>query len=158
MNVRFHATLRQAVGGRHVEAEWRDGLTVWGFVTEMVERYPALGAQLLDSEGKLARHVHVMVNGRDAPYLEQGLDTLLRATDSIDVFPGGRRRRVSEVVRDRELRGIPRWLLRGYLEQLGGVVVGPSPQPAPLGEGAFPDSRFRGDGEWARQHRRVDGR
>lgn len=87
MNVRFHATLRQAVGGRHVDVEWRDGLTVWGFVTQMVERYPALGPQLLDAEGRLARHVHVMVNGRDAPYLEHGMETPLRESDKIDVFP-----------------------------------------------------------------------
>ena len=87
MNVRFHATLRQAVGGKHVDAEWRDGLTVWGFVTQMVERYPALGPQLIDGEGKLARHVHVMVNGRDAPYLTHGLETTLTEADAIDVFP-----------------------------------------------------------------------
>ena len=87
MNVRFHATLRQAVGGRHVEVDWQDGLTVWGFVTQMIERYPPLGPQLLDADGKLARHVHVMVNGRDAPYLADGLETELRETDKIDVFP-----------------------------------------------------------------------
>ena len=87
MNVRFHATLRQAVGGRHVVVDWQEGLTVWGFVTQMIERYPPLGPQLLDAEGKLARHVHVMVNGRDAPYLPNAMDTVLRETDAIDVFP-----------------------------------------------------------------------
>ena len=87
MNVRFHATLRQAVGGRHVVVDWSEGLTVWGFVTQMIERYPALGPQLLDADGNLARHVHVMVNGRDAPYLPHALETPLRETDAIDVFP-----------------------------------------------------------------------
>ena len=87
MDVRFHATLRQAVGGKHVEVRWHDGLTVWGFVTQMIERYPALGPQLLDGDGKLARHVHVMVNGRDAPYLAQGMETPLLHGDKIDVFP-----------------------------------------------------------------------
>jgi molybdopterin synthase sulfur carrier subunit len=87
MDVRFHATLRQAVGGKHVQVDWQDSLTVWGFVTQMVEKYPSLEAQLLDGKGGLGRHVHVMVNGRDAPYLEQGLETVLRASDSIDVFP-----------------------------------------------------------------------
>lgn len=87
MDVRFHATLRQAVGGKHVAVDWQDGLTVWGFVTQMIEKYPALGPQLLDAEGKLARHVHVMVNGRDAPYLAAGLDTPLAERDKIDVFP-----------------------------------------------------------------------
>jgi hypothetical protein len=44
---------------------------------------------------------------------------------------------VTEIVRERELRGIPRWLVRGYIEQLGGR--GPSPQPSPRGRGS-PDS------------------
>lgn len=87
MDVRFHATLRQAVGGRHVVVDWRDDLTVWGFLTQMIERYPALGPQLLDANGALARHVHVMVNGRDAPYLAHGMHTPLRSNDKIDVFP-----------------------------------------------------------------------
>jgi molybdopterin converting factor small subunit len=67
--------------------DWHEGLTVWGFVTQMIERYPSLGPQLLDADGKLARHVHVMVNGRDAPYLPDAMDTVLRETDAIDVFP-----------------------------------------------------------------------
>jgi MoaD family protein len=87
VNVRFHATLRQAVGGRHVVVDWQEGLTIWGFVTQMIERYPPLGPQLLDADGKLARHVHVMVNGRDAPYLPDAMETVLRETDAIDVFP-----------------------------------------------------------------------
>jgi sulfur-carrier protein len=87
VNVRFHATLRQSVGGRHVEVDWQDGLTVWEFVTQMVTRYPGLGPQLLSADGTLARHVHVMVNGRDAPYLERGLETALQSNDAIDVFP-----------------------------------------------------------------------
>jgi len=87
VDVRFHATLRQAVGGKYVDVEWSEGLTVWGFVTQVVARYPALGPQLLDGEGKLARHVHVMVNGRDAPYLANGLETPLAERDKIDVFP-----------------------------------------------------------------------
>jgi sulfur-carrier protein len=87
VEVRFEATSRQAVGGTHVDVEWSDGLTVWGFVTQMVERHPALGPQLLDGEGKLARHIRVMVNGRDAPYLSTGRDTLPCEADKIDVFP-----------------------------------------------------------------------
>jgi hypothetical protein len=30
-------------------------------VTQTIERYPALGPQVLDGEGKLARHAHVTV-------------------------------------------------------------------------------------------------
>jgi hypothetical protein len=53
----------------------------------MVGRYPALGPQLLDGDGKLARLVHLMVKGRDAPYLSTGRDTLPCEADKIDVFP-----------------------------------------------------------------------
>ncbi len=87
MDVRFHATLRQHVGGRHVDVPWFEGMTVWGFIHHVVEAYPGLRDQLLDQQGALFRHVHVMVNGRDAPYLKQGLDTPLKPQDSIDVFP-----------------------------------------------------------------------
>ena len=64
MNVRFHATLRQAVGGRHVVVDWQEGLTVWGFVTQMIERYPALGPQLLDPEGKPCPPARFDADGR----------------------------------------------------------------------------------------------
>ena len=87
MDVRFHATLRQYVGGRHVVVPWSEGMTVWGFIRHVIKAYPGLDGQLLDADGALFRHVHVMINGRDAPYLAQGLDTLLRDQDRIDVFP-----------------------------------------------------------------------
>lgn len=32
----------------------------------------------------------VLLNGKDISYIEQGLDTPLRAGDEIDVFPPGR--------------------------------------------------------------------
>ena len=87
MRVVFYATLRQVVGGRIVELHDADGRTVWGLVDELIARYPALRPHLLDQEGKLWRHVHVMVNGRDAPYLEHGLDTRLQPGDTLDIFP-----------------------------------------------------------------------
>ncbi|MCC6174783.1 MAG: MoaD/ThiS family protein [Chloroflexi bacterium] len=87
MDVRFHATLRQVVGGKHVSADWHEGLTVRGFLDQMVARYPLLVPHLFDEHGALYRHVHVMVNGRDAPYLERGLDTPLVSGDRLDVFP-----------------------------------------------------------------------
>ena len=83
----FYATLRQVVGGRVVELGDSDSRTVWGLVGELIARYPALGPQLLDEQGNLWRHVHVMVNGRDAPYLEQGMDTRLQPGDTLDIFP-----------------------------------------------------------------------
>jgi len=53
----------------------------------VVERFPAMRENLLDAQGALYPHVHVFINGRDAPYLERGLETPLAADDAVDVFP-----------------------------------------------------------------------
>ncbi len=88
MHVKLYATLRQIAGTRTVEiGDHEDGMTVWDVVHTLIERYPGLGPHILDENGQLWRHVHVMVNGRDAPYLEQGLDTRLDPNDTLDVFP-----------------------------------------------------------------------
>ncbi len=87
MQVKLYATLRQIAGTRTVDLPDRRAMTVWDLVHELIARYPALGPQLLDEQGQLWRHVHVMVNGRDAPYLERGMDTALSPDDSLDVFP-----------------------------------------------------------------------
>ena len=87
MRVIFYATLRQVVGGRVVEVADVKSRTVWGLVGELIACYPALGPHLLDGDGTLARHVHVMVNGRDATYLSHGLQTRLEPGDTLDIFP-----------------------------------------------------------------------
>jgi len=89
VKVILYATLRAAVGSRLVDLgpEVGPGATVWDAVHALIARYPVLGPQLLDGDGHLWRHVHVMVNGRDAPYLERGLETSLLADDTLDVFP-----------------------------------------------------------------------
>jgi molybdopterin synthase sulfur carrier subunit len=43
--------------------------------------------QLLNEQGELYPHVHVFVNGRDAPALDAGMQTLLTQKDLLDVFP-----------------------------------------------------------------------
>jgi sulfur-carrier protein len=87
MEIRFYATLRPLVGGRSVEVAGPAGMTVWELLDELVARYPPLGLQLLAGPRELQGHVHVIVNARDAPYLASGLDTVLAATDRVDVFP-----------------------------------------------------------------------
>ena len=85
--VTLYATLRLIAGTKTVQVEHADGMTVWDLVHTLIAQHPPLGPQLLDSDGNLWRHVHVMVNGRDAPYLERGMDTPIRTTDKLDVFP-----------------------------------------------------------------------
>lgn len=87
MKVNFYATLRPLVGGRTVELDVEEGLTVRELVAALVERWPPLREQLLDEHGELYRHVHVFVNGRDAPYGEGGMGRTIGREDVIDVFP-----------------------------------------------------------------------
>lgn len=87
MKVNFYATLRQIVGKKEVEFESSGCLTVQQLVEEIVTKYPPMRRELLNENGELYPHVHVFVNGRDAPYLEKGMDTVLELNDKIDVFP-----------------------------------------------------------------------
>lgn len=87
MKVNFFATLRQIVGQKTVEIDLPQDSTVQDFVELVVTRYPPMRKELLDENGNLYRHVHVFVNGRDAPFLEQGMNTVIQPNDTLNVFP-----------------------------------------------------------------------
>ena len=87
MRVRFHATLRDAVGGREPDLGPPAPCTVRDLVDHVVARRPAAREWLLDGHGALRSQVHVFVNGRDARYLPGGLDAEIRDDDDVDVFP-----------------------------------------------------------------------
>lgn len=87
MNVNFYATLRQFTGGKSVEFPLADGTTVQELLEAVLERFPAMRSYLLDEQDRLYPHVHIFINGRDAPYLERQLETPLTKTDAVDFFP-----------------------------------------------------------------------
>jgi molybdopterin synthase sulfur carrier subunit len=87
MNVNFYATLRQVTGRKSVEFDLADGATVGQLLKDVIRRFPGLEGELFDADGSLFGHVHVFVNGRDAPYLDDALDTVLGDSDTVDVFP-----------------------------------------------------------------------
>lgn len=87
MKINFYATFRPIVGGKTVIVPDSVGCTVSELVQNLIQRYPALGPQLFDENGALFPHVHIFVNGRDAPYLPDKLDTVLKETDTVDIFP-----------------------------------------------------------------------
>jgi molybdopterin synthase sulfur carrier subunit len=87
MKINFYATLRPIVGQKTVDLPIEAGVTVQDVLEIIVARYPALQAELMDENGRLLGHVHLFVNGRDAPYLENMMDTKIKTTDKIDVFP-----------------------------------------------------------------------
>lgn len=87
MDIHFYATLRRIAGQKTVKFEVPDGITVEELVDAVVNRFPAMREELLDEQGNLYPHVHVFVNGRDAPYLDGALGTVITDSDKIDIFP-----------------------------------------------------------------------
>ncbi len=87
LDVNFYATLRPIVGGKTVSFAFDEGTTVGQMVETIVTRYPPLREQLFNEAGDLYPHVHVFVNGRDAPALAQGMSTPLTNQDQLDIFP-----------------------------------------------------------------------
>lgn len=87
MRIHFHATLRDAVGGREPELAFPPGTTVQALLDAVTTRWPEARRRMLDDEGRLLRNVHVFVNGRDARYLADGLATALAEDDALDLFP-----------------------------------------------------------------------
>ncbi|MCA9959214.1 MAG: ubiquitin-like small modifier protein 1 [Chloroflexota bacterium] len=87
MKINFFATLRQIVGQKTVEFHLTNGTTVREMVEIVVTQYPPMRPELLDEDGNLWRHVHVFVNGRDAPYLPEGMQTVVQPNDVINIFP-----------------------------------------------------------------------
>jgi len=87
MDVNFFATLRDLAGARTVAFDLEGGTSVQGLLDEVVARFPTMQTELYDDDGKLFGHVHVFINGRDAPHLDRALETELKPTDKIDLFP-----------------------------------------------------------------------
>ena len=87
MQIHFFATLRQIVGGKTIELPSTGSLTVRELLAAVTARYPSLRTELFNEQGELYRHVHVLLNGRDVVYLEAGLEALVGADDTVNIFP-----------------------------------------------------------------------
>ena len=87
MQVHFFATLREIVGQKTVEISIDEGSTVRQLVEEIVRRYPALKREIIDEQGDLYGHVHVIINGRDFNFLDQGIEAVITSDDRVSVFP-----------------------------------------------------------------------
>jgi cysteine synthase/molybdopterin converting factor small subunit len=89
--VRIPPTLRDAVGGaREVEAS---GSTLRDLLSDLAERFPTLGRQVLEDGDELAPFVNVYVDNEDVRTLD-GLDTRLRDDATVILLPamaGGER-------------------------------------------------------------------
>ena len=87
MKVNFYATLRQIVGQKTVEFDLPPGTTAIQLVEAVMKQFPRMRPELVDENGDLHGHIHIFVNGRDAPFLENKIDTVIQPADKIDIFP-----------------------------------------------------------------------
>lgn len=86
MQVRVYATLRQLAGGKSVETAIAPPTTVRHVLHAATALKPKLEEELWDAQGNLREHIRVFVSGRAIEHL-RGLDTLVAADDTVDIFP-----------------------------------------------------------------------
>ena len=87
MKVNFYATLRDVTGQKTIEFDIPENTTVRQLVDAIVTRYPPMREKLLQQNGDLWGFVHVFINGRDTPFLIDQMETVIKPTDIINVFP-----------------------------------------------------------------------
>lgn len=86
MRVRLYATLRDKVGSREVDLEGIGFRNVEDVLVQLVQKYPQLHKAIWRSDGSLAGHVAVILNGRDIRHLN-GVETPVSDGDNLAVFP-----------------------------------------------------------------------
>jgi [CysO sulfur-carrier protein]-thiocarboxylate-dependent cysteine synthase len=112
--VRIPPTLRDAVGGaREVEAS---GSTLRDLLSDLSERFPSLGRQVLEDGDELAPFVNVYVDNEDIRTLD-GLDTPVRDDATIILLPA--------------MAGGERTLTPSLLETIGSTPLVELPRVAP---------------------------
>ena len=87
IRVRFYATFRPIVGGRHADLSVPDGANVGDLLAAILERWPELREHLIHPEGGLSKRANLFVDGRAVRFLPTGLDTRLEPGQEIDCFP-----------------------------------------------------------------------
>ncbi len=87
MYIHFYAMLRAAADGKTVQVDITPPATVNAVLRRATEVKPKLAPELWDEQGKLREHIKVFINGRELAHLPDGIETLVRANDELDVFP-----------------------------------------------------------------------
>jgi len=87
MKVNFYATLRAIVGQKTIEVDVESSTTALDLVQVVVTDYPALRVELLDANNNFQTHMKFFINGREAVYLENKMNTVIQPDDKVDIFP-----------------------------------------------------------------------
>lgn len=87
MKVNFYATLRSIIGTKAIEVDLMPGTTAHDLVMSVTRDFPALRAELLDENNQFQSHMKFFINGREAVYLEDKMNTIIQPDDKVDIFP-----------------------------------------------------------------------
>lgn len=86
IELRFFATVREAVGERTTTRRFEAGTTVGGVLADLERRVPALEGRLLEEDGAVSGSITVMRNGTNVTH-HDGADTELADGDSLSITP-----------------------------------------------------------------------
>ena len=86
MKIRVYATLRDIVGGPTVQLDNLTETTVGEMLDQLFTRHPGVRDHVLTGNGEMHSAFHVLINGRDARYLN-GPETIITAEDEVRIFP-----------------------------------------------------------------------
>ena len=117
VQLRFFANFREAVGGKTIDREFDDGVTVGEVLSALEAEFDDLAGTLIE-DGDLKPQINVLRNGREVRHLD-GIGTELDDGDTLSVFPP-----VAGGSREKSYRGISERLALRYLRNLGGEQVG----------------------------------
>ena len=92
MLIQLNSTLRGHFGRREVPLDLPEGSTVRDALDLLRDTMPELYVALVDQSGQVRDDILMLRNGRNIRF-QEGLDTPLSATDTINCFPkmGGQR-------------------------------------------------------------------
>jgi molybdopterin converting factor small subunit len=87
VQVAFYGNLRPIAEVHRLTVAVEAPATLARLLAGVLDQVPALRPQLVDAQGQPHPYVHLIVNGRDHPYLPDQLETQLEAGDRVDIFP-----------------------------------------------------------------------
>lgn len=86
IELRFFATVREAVGERTETRRFDPETTVGDVLGDLERRNPSLAGRLLGEDGTVSRSITVMRNGRNVTH-HDGANTELTDGDSLSITP-----------------------------------------------------------------------
>ena len=86
MKIKVYATLRDIVGGPVVQLDNVSEIKVDDLIDKLFTLYPTMRKEAVTRNGDLHSAFHVLINGRDARYINK-TDTMITAKDDIRIFP-----------------------------------------------------------------------